>query len=435
MPMKLPNPTPAEAVALFRLGVVGDLLARELPAGELRAELEARAAERYRPPGSAVTRQFHWKTLQSWYYAAKRHGLAGLHPRSRKQGFGLDLAPETRELLVQIRREHPSAPAGLILETAIDQGLVVAGQVSVSTLRRLFADAGVTRLMLNRAGRRERRRWEAARVGALWHADVCHVRAFRVHGLLDDHSRYVPALEARATEREVDLLSVFCGALLRRPPPEVFYVDNGACYRGEVLALACARLGVRLVHAQPHDPQARGKMERFWRTLRTRCTDHLSATATLPELNAALLAFLDADYHVRPHAGLMGETPLQRFHAGLKGLGRPLTPRELAEALEVPITRRVAGDGTFSVEGRVYEVRGRHLAHRTIALASDPFTGEILRATYRDQPVVFGLCDPSSNRSRGRAVAPPEPSVDTPFDRVAFDPIAALLNRARLETP
>lgn len=71
------------------------------------------------------------------------------------------------------------------------------------------------------------------------------------------------ALEARDAEREVDLLSVLCGALLRFPAPDVFYVDNGACYRGDTLRLALDRLGIRLVHPQPYDPQARGKMETF----------------------------------------------------------------------------------------------------------------------------------------------------------------------------
>ena len=61
MSMKIPEPTKAEAMALFRLGVVGDLLARELSPGELRDELVARAGERYRPPGATSSRQYHWK--------------------------------------------------------------------------------------------------------------------------------------------------------------------------------------------------------------------------------------------------------------------------------------------------------------------------------------------------------------------------------------
>src|ERR1041385_5782127 len=119
MPMKLPEPDKAEAIALFRLGIIGDLLTRELPEGELHDELLERAARRYRAPGAAVTRPFHWKTLQSWYYDAKAGGLAALRPTSRKKGFALELTPEQRELLLDIRRSHPSAAANLILDTAV----------------------------------------------------------------------------------------------------------------------------------------------------------------------------------------------------------------------------------------------------------------------------------------------------------------------------
>lgn len=438
MPMKVPEPTKAEAMALFRLGVVGDLLARDLSPGELRAELVAKAAERYRPPGAAASRQFHWKTLQSWYYAAKHGGHKALAPASRKQGFALALSPEQRELLLQIRIENPAAPANLILDTAVRQGVVEKDQVSVSTLRRLFAEAGLPRTPSNRAQRRDRRRWEAARVGAVWHADVCHVwvrepdgtpRKVYVHGILDDHSRFVAALQGRNAETEVDFLAVLCGALLRYPPPDVLYVDRGSCYRGEILALVCAKLGIKLVHAKPRDPESRGKMERFWRRMRERCTDFLKGKSSLHDVNAALLAFLDAEYHARPHSSLMGESPSKRFHRGLGALPRAWTAKELAAALEITAKRRVAGDATFSVEGRTFEVRGRHLANKVLHVVLDPFTGAVLRASYQDKPVAVGACDPALNRGRRRAK--PE---DAPTPTVPFDPIAALLDQARKES-
>ncbi len=126
---------------------------------------------------------------------------------------------------------------------------------------------------------------------ALWHGDVCHgpslridgkVRPLRIHALLDDASRYVVALEAHHTEREVDMLGLFVRALRRHGKPDALYLDNGSTYRGDTLATACARLSVSLVHAKPYEPEARGKMERFWRTLREGCLDfvgqpHLAA--------------------------------------------------------------------------------------------------------------------------------------------------------------
>lgn len=434
-----PTPSRREAVALFRNSVIGDLLACDLTRGELQRELQTRAKKRYRPPGHRRTRKYHWKTLQRWYYASKADAITGLMPESRARGQALALSPEQRELMVQMRVEHPSASAELLLGEAVRNGIVEEDAVSVSTLRRLYQEAGLPRVSVRRTVRNDlqRRRWQAARPGDLWHGDVCHLvladeaerpRRVLVHGMLDDASRYVPALVARDQEQETDMLEVFCGALLRHPPPKTLYLDNGACYRGDVLGLVCQRLGIRLVHATPHSPEARGGQERFWRTMRQRCTDHLPVTASLHDVNQALWAWLDTDYHKRPHAGLMGETPRQRYLDGLHRQRAPLTPKELAHALEIEITRRVLKDATFTHDGKLYEVTGRHLAGKTIAVVVDGLTGRLLRASWRGQTVRFGPCDPIANRHRGRPQTQPQV---TEKRTVPFDPIAALLQKAR----
>ncbi|NOZ95618.1 MAG: transposase family protein [Acidobacteria bacterium] len=289
--MKTPKPSRRERIALFRLGIIGDLLSRELEPGQLKQEFEERAKKRYRPPGAKRTRTFHFKTLQRWYYAAKADLAGGLLPRSRARGFARKLDDAQRDLLLQMRMENPSAAAELVLSEAVRNGIVAEGQLSEPTLRRLYRSAGLPRVSQRRAGRKEdvqRRRWQAEHPGDLWHGDVCHLaqldgqgrpRRVLVHGLLDDASRYCTALMPRYLERERDMLEVFCGALLRHPAPKTLYLDNGACYSGELLQLVCKRLGIHLVHAKPYSPEARGKMERFWRTMRQRCTDHLPPSA------------------------------------------------------------------------------------------------------------------------------------------------------------
>ena len=82
------------------------------------------------------------------------------------------------------------------------------------------------------------------------------------HALLDAASRYVVALRVADNEREETMLSLFSDALTMHGRPDTLYLDNGATYRGAVLATACARLGVSLLHARPYDPEARGKRER-----------------------------------------------------------------------------------------------------------------------------------------------------------------------------
>lgn len=429
-----------EETALFRLGIIGDLLARELARGELKAELQQRAQARYRPPGAQRSRRYSWKTLQRWYYAAKRSPRA-LEPQSRARGYALALDEEQRRVLLEVRRQHPSASAELILSEALRHGLLNKGQVSVPTVRRLFREEGLPRTSLKRATRRHvRRRWQAERPGSLWHGDVCHVevlfadgrrRKVCVHALLDDASRHVLALEVFETEREKDMLLLFCTALLEHPACEVLYLDNGSCYRGKVLAAACARLGIRLVHARPYDAEARGAMERFWRTMRQQVTDHLGVLTGLHPLRVALWTWLDRRYHRHPHGGLMGDTPMHAWREGLRRLPAPFSARQLAEALEVPLRRKVAKDGTLSVDGVLYEVAGSHLAGQTLEVVIDPLTDKLLRARHQGRDVPIGRCDPRANARRGRPVPSEPPAI--PAEDLPFHPIAGLLEAARQE--
>lgn len=75
--------------------------------------------------------------------------------------------------------------------------------------------------------------------------------------MLDDASRYIVALEAHHAEREVDMLGLMVRALRRHGSPQSLYLDDGSTYRGETMAIACARLNGTLIHARPYDAPAR----------------------------------------------------------------------------------------------------------------------------------------------------------------------------------
>jgi putative transposase len=354
-----------EELAMFRAQVLGPLLARPLTRGELAEGLRALAGQRFMPPGALVSRSFAVPTLQQWYYAYRRYGLEGLVPVARKdRGAARTLTDAQRALICAIRREHPTASAELIVRTLEQDGRLEAGKVSASTVRRLFLEQGLDKASLVQGTDGTRRmRWEAAEVDALWHADVCHGPTLqvdgrkvplRIHALLDDKSRYIVAIQAAATEREQEMLLLVTKALRRWHPPKTLYLDNGATYSGRALMTACGRLGISLVHAKPYDPQARGKMERFWRTLREGCLDHISPSSTLHDVQVRLLAFLDTHYHVRGHGSLMGKSPQEVYETGRCQEPSPVTESYLAAALTVHGKRRVKRDGTIEIGGVVF---------------------------------------------------------------------------------
>jgi putative transposase len=427
--LPIPPPTRTEALALFRHAIVGDLLSSDLVGRTLQAELERRAKIRYRPPGASASRTYHWKTLQRWLLSA-RDGLHALLPAPRKRGFALGLDAEARQLLLDMRDEHPTAAADLLLDAAVRNGALKADALSLPTLRRMYAANGMKRVGAKprHVRARDRRRWETERVCCVWHTDVCHVwrqkpdggaQKVYVHAILDDHSRFIVAMKACEGETENDLLELLVEALLRYPAPEVLYTDNGSTYRGDLLTLALDKLGIRLLHAAPYDPEARGKMERFWRTMRQRLLDHDTSPRTLHELNAALLAWIDADYHRRPHGGLMGDKPGRRFREGLSSLPGPKSIEAIAQAFEVRRPAKVRKDATFSVDGVLYEVRGRHLAGKTIQVTLDPFTEKVLGVQHDGVAVTFGRCDAQVNARKGRGDATDSTPAPDRFQRIA----------------
>ena len=429
----------AEAVALFRSEIIGALSRRDFDHGELRAALREISARRYRPPGADATRRYAVPTLERWFYRYKDGGLYALRPKTRSdKGRAQALTDEQRALLGDIRREHPSASVPLILRTLVLDGRLEKRAVSEATVRRFFVEQGLDRVSLRQSQTTTTRlRWQAERPGALWHGDVCHgpavvvggiSRPLRIHALLDDASRFIVAIEAHHSEREVDMLGLFVRALRRHGAPDALYLDNGSTYRGDTLRLACERLGITLLHARPYDPQARGKMERFWRTLREGCIDFLGQVASLDDVHQKLRAFVDAHYHQAPHGSLMGRAPGLVFGEGMADRTDGLTEERLRTALTVREPRRVRNDTTIAVDGIDWELDQGFLAGRVVSVARnlvDPVdTTNPPWVEYEGKRLALHPVDPTNNARRKRP--PKQDAPAAPAQPVPFDPVGAL---------
>ncbi len=433
-----------EAVALFRSEIIGALCRRDLDRGELRVEFLKLSKQRFRRPGGERTVTISVPTLERWYYRYRKGGIVALAPKPRSdRGRARELPAEQRQLLCDIRREHTSASVPLILRTLVLDGRLGKGAVSPATVRRLYAEKGLDRVPLrDGAGAHTRLRWQAAAPMALWHGDVCHgpaiiingkSRSLRIHALLDDASRFVVALEAHHTEREVDMLGLFVRAVRRFGLPDALYLDNGSTYSGAALRLACERLGVTLIHAAPYDAQARGKMERIWRDIREGVLDWVGGVTSLHDVAVRLWAWLDQHYHTAPHAGLFGRAPGVVFSEAPPRLDR-LDEDKLRVALTLRERRRVRRDTTLSVVGQDYELDQGYLAGRIVTVARclvDPKDAPWIEHEGKRLPL--HPVDAVGNATRKRPRRRPADAV--PAKHVPFDPPGALLDKAAGRKP
>lgn len=431
----------AEAIALFRSEIIGALTRRDLDRGELAQAFAQLSQERFRPPKSKSTRRYSVATLERWYYAYKSGGLEALRPATRSdRGRCRDLTPEQRRLLAAIREEHPSASVPVILRTLVAEGRLEKGAISASSVRRFYQEQGLDRVSLRQghsARGKVRLRWQAERPGALWHADVCYGAALlvdgksqpvRIHGILDDASRYVLAISAHHTEREIDMLGLLVKAVRKHGPPDALYLDNGPTYTGQTLSLACARMGTALIHAKPYDAPARGKMERFWRTLREGCTDFIGSLSSLHDLNVRLWAWIDEHYHRAPHGGLLGASPASVY----EGTPRPVDAFDesmLRKALTVHARRRVRRDSTLPMDGSDWETDLHFLAGRLVTVSRclvDP--SEPPWIEHEGRVHVLHPVNPKANAHKSRSKScldAAHPARAT----VRFDPPKALLDK------
>ena len=200
-----------------------------------------------------------------------------------------------------------------------------------------------------------------------------HSMQCRYRHCIDDATRVIPFAAFAYSENTTAFLPVFKHAIARRGLPMRLFVDNGANYRSQQLALVCAKLGIALIHSRPYQPAGKGKIERFFRTLRAAWLAHLTAEATesLETLNRTLWAWVEGEYHHSPHRGLDGRTPLDQWALAGHDVRYPDPHLDLDDLFLFEAKRRVMKDRTVSLHARLYEVDAV-LVGETVTLRYDP---------------------------------------------------------------
>lgn len=382
--MPTPDHDHRHAVALFRYGLIAELVRLPPGAEGLYQRIAEKAERDYVIPGTTRTRVAA-ETIRHWLKRYRAGGFDALLPKPRAdRGRPRKIPDDVAELLVGIKESYAELPVRGVIAQAVATGAVPAElALAPSTVNRLLVREGLMRPHPEAPSSNDRRRFAFAHAGQLWMSDVMHGPTVGVAGkgrrksyliaFLDDATRVIPYAAFALTESTAAFLPVFKQALLRRGLPERLYVDNGANFRSQHLALVCAKLGVALIHARPYQPQGKGKLERWFRTVRAQLLATLAAedTASLEALNRRLWAYVEGEYHQAPHRSLEGDTPLERWARAGAGVRFPEAGPELEALFLFEANRRVQRDRTVSLAGVVYEVDAA-LVGEKVTLRYDP---------------------------------------------------------------
>jgi putative transposase len=396
----------ARTVGLFRYMVIREAADPALTSRQRGAMVRALAGREHADPSGRAVRLTRW-TLDRWVRAWQQGGFDALVPAPRQSQPRTP--PEVMALAAALKKENPARTAAQVQRILRAQSGWAPDE---RTIQRMFNRTGLAALVPAEAAP-VFGRFEAARPNEIWTGDALH--AIRLDGrktylfaFLDDHSRAVMAARFGFAEDTIRLAAALRPALASRGVPEHVYVDNGSAFVDAWLMRACARLGIKLVHSQPGRPQGRGKIERFFRTVRgqflAELTEARAAQVTgLAELNRLFTAWTETVYHARAHSET-GQPPLARWEAG--GPFPLPAAAALADAFRWSEWRTVTKTATVSMHGNRYQV-DPGLAGRRVELVFDPFDLTVLSVRCGGQDA--GTATPHHITRHAPPKAPPEP--------------------------
>jgi len=348
-------------IARFRFGVISDLVGqRKLSRGEKQRILDDKSRAEWAIPRSSrmrISRStiLHW--LRRWEKSGGR--LESLYPEHRSdKNTTRVLDADSAQALIRLKKEYRGATLATILGEARRRGVVPSNfRVSKATLYRFFKRQGLEEDALPV----DRRKFEAELPNDLWQSDALHGPKVLVEGRLrkaylfafiDDMSRFIPHAQFYLREHIDSYSDALRQALAKRGLPRKLYVDNGPTFSSRHLGHVTAALGIALIHSQPYQPQGRGKIERWFRTVREQFLSLQPEGLPLSVLNRYLQEWIDTAYHTTPHAGT-GEAPLVRYLRHVHLLRE--APKDLDDSFRKRALRRVARDRTVALNGRLYE--------------------------------------------------------------------------------
>jgi len=395
-------------VGLFRYSLIREAADPALTKAARGALVRALAARDHTGPdgeGMRVGRS----TLDRWIREWRAGGFDALVPNPRAVEAKTPKA--VLDLAVRLKREAPARTAAQV--TAI-MAAADGSVVSARTVQRLFARLGLN-TRPDGTPPEAFGRFEAAKPNDRWTGDALHGPLVGGHkaylfAFLDDHSRAVPGYRWGHSEDTVRLEAALRHGLASRGVPRSLYLDNGSAMVSAALLRACAVLGIRLVHSRPGRPEGRGKIERFFRTVRDQFLVEVEArgVADLVEMNRLFAAWVETAYHRRVHTETKQE-PLERFMAG--GPFTVPTPAQLHEAFLWSETRQVTKTATVSLHGNTFEVDAS-LVGRRVECVFDPFDLTVIEVRFQHRAMGAGVPQVIGRHThpmaRPEAVPPPD---------------------------
>jgi len=379
-------------IALLRYEVIAPLLNRPLPRGAQNNLLDDLTSQMHL---DAKNRLVHLgkRTIERYLSHYHKFGLEGLKPKVRKEQGSLKAFPsEVLDEAIKLRMAQPALSADSLIDILCSQKIPGAEQMCVSTLNRHFRRLGKDRPALKRIIKKRYRLLSVEGPHVLWICDVWDGpylydevkdknRRLRLVAILDSYTRMIMHAEFYFNETRPCLEDTLLKAILKYGIFERFYVDNAKVFRSDHLKRIAAELGFAVQHTKVREPEGRGKLERWFRTVAEKFQPLLKSqiiskkVTTLVEVNRYLDAWIETRYHARRHSTLKmspRDCLEQAKSAGLLKCRHHLDSQTIHEAFLWRENRHVSSLAAVKIYSNLYEV-DETLMGKTVELRFNPY--------------------------------------------------------------
>ncbi len=374
-------------------------------------------------------RRFTWRTISTWLYRYKVAGVTSMSPKKRSdKGLTRKISPE--ELLEALNQVLPLFQKkgrwrkSALYRAMIEKGLVNKNALAPTTFYRFLRDYELlkpeeeckSKLRMAFAMQYANQLWQADTLfGPHMKDDSGRMVQSKLIAFIDDASRLIVHGEFYPGETSSHLVSSLRAAFYKRGIPEGLYVDNGSIYVGQELTMVCARVGCILRHTPVRDGAAKGKIERFFRTVRESFLSRNLDLSSFTLLNRQFHTWVEENYNAAIHSAI-GMKPIDRFALDNKRI-RFLPPDSVTDELFFcQETRKVKKDNTFSFDGRRFEAPVT-LHNSEIEIRFDRLKKESVVVYYKGQRMgaarSLNLIENGLLRNKARSQVPQIPQIQS----------------------
>lgn len=300
-------------IALFRYGLIAPVVTDSFEETSKLEYFKKVASKKYIVNGHEE--QYSWQTIKWWYLKYLKYGYNALINKTRNDCHSSrKLKDETINRIKELKKEFPHISGTLIYNKLSEDGFINPNDICLGTVLKFIRD---NKIIFNETENIDRRAFVMENANDCWQADTSHGPYLTINGkktltyliaIIDDASRLIVGARFYYNDNSYNLQDIFKSAIKKYGVPKKLFVDNGTTYKNDQFNIICANLGLVLIHARPYSGASKGKVERFFHTMKETWMRGLNWNdiKSIDELNNLLDEFINK-YNNSNHSSLKDE--------------------------------------------------------------------------------------------------------------------------------